>query len=166
MLAACSVLMKSPSFQSTWNLKDPFVAHLVASLLNSLPSVLIEMTESNFYCKLNVYLFIFIFLKLLPVLKDLLTAMHGNGLWRIRARFCGRLQYKQITQTALITFLSRVQISVLWHLATLEPLMSLESPCRLHDWSFFTRPMLLSFSDEGSVYILTCTGIKLMCSKN
>lgn len=165
--------MKSPSFQSTWNLKDPFVAHLVTSLLNSklfLPPVLIEITKLNFLSQTKCFLS-------LSALKfhngkDLHTAVDGNGLWRIMACWerdnkvfvahCSVNKYLSLDaslrqQTAVINFLNSVQISVLWHLAMLESLMSLESPCHFHDWSFFTRlwPFyLVSFSDKGSVNIL------------
>lgn len=41
----------------------------------------------------------------------------------------------------------------------LESLMSLESPCHFHAWSFYTRLWhfyLVSCFDKGSVYIVIC----------
>lgn len=107
--------------------------------------------------------------------KDLDTAMNGIGLWRIMACWerdnkvfvahCSINKYLSLDaslrhQTEVINFLNSVQISVLWHLAMLESLMSLESPLHFKDWSFFTRlwPLyLVSCSDKGSYYILICT---------
>lgn len=119
--------------------------------------------------------------------KDLHAAMNGNGLWRIVACWerdnkvfvaqCSINKYLSLDvsprqQTAVINFLNSVQISVLWHLAMLESLMSLESTRHFHDWSFFTRlwPFyLVSCSDKGSVYSLICTlcaGINFMRRNN